>query len=346
MDRDKLKARIEKIRGFNDILNFVEAQAKRTIIEPICDSLGWDTSDPDEVRLEYSTSSGGRVDYALLNNKKPIILLEAKKPAESLDNHGKQVLRYAFDIGAPLAVLTNGIQWWLYLPHGEGRWEDRKFYSIDIHAQEIDSICDRFIEFLGKDNVISGSAVNNAKKKRIQREGKQKIEATLPEVWEEIINEPNELLVDLLIEETERKCGFKPSEQQAKGFISKITRPVEPLPVKTISRIPRQTVRHPNRTNQPIKQKDLPEIIIKVLQENGGRATKAFVDDKIYKMFEKLFQEEYYQHSVAQGIPRWKHNIAWAKENAKKLGYIKPPSESGRGYWELSELGKEWAKKL
>lgn len=231
MDRDELKTRIKKIRGFNDILSFGETQAKRSIIEPICDSLDWDTSDPDKVRLEYSTSSGGRIDYAFLNNKKPIILLEAKKPAESLDNHGEQVLRYAFDIGAPLAVLTNGIEWWLYLPREDGHWEERKFYTIDILAQEIDSVCDRLIEFLGKDNVISGNAVDNAKKMRKSREGKQKIQATLPEVWEEIINEPNELLVELLIEETERKCGFKPSEQQAKNFIRKIIQPVKPLSV-------------------------------------------------------------------------------------------------------------------
>ena len=282
MDRDELKTRIKKIRGFNDILSFGETQAKRSIIEPICDSLDWDTSDPDEVRLEYSTSSGGRIDYALLNNKKPIILLEAKKPAESLDNHGEQVLRYAFDIGAPLAVLTNGIEWWLYLPREDGHWEERKFYTIDILAQEIDSVCDRLIEFLDKDNVISGNAVNNAKKMRKSREGKQKIQATLPEVWEEIINEPNEFLVDLLIEETERKCGFKPSEQQAKDFISKITRPVDVLPVRT-RRQPAS-----GATKRPLgrkRYKQFPDYVIPVLKlmENGMSHNDAFnqIADKL-----------------------------------------------------------------
>lgn len=282
MDRDELKTRIKKIRGFNDILSFGETQAKRSIIEPICDSLDWDTSDPDEVRLEYSTSSGGRIDYALLNNKKPIILLEAKKPAESLDNHGEQVLRYAFDIGAPLAVLTNGIEWWLYLPREDGHWEERKFYTIDILAQEIDSVCDRLIEFLDKDNVISGNAVNNAKKMRKSREGKQKIQATLPEVWEAIINEPNEFLVDLLIEETERKCGFKPSEQQAKDFISKITRPVDVLPVRT-RRQPAS-----GATKRPLgrkRYKQFPDYVIPVLKlmENGMSHNDAFnqIADKL-----------------------------------------------------------------
>lgn len=286
MDRDKLKARIEKIRGFNDFLSFGEAQAKRVIIEPICDSLDWDTSDPDTVRLEYSTSSGGRVDYAFLNNKKPMILLEAKRPGESLDNpkYNTQLLRYAFEVDAPLAVLTNGIEWWLYLPREDGYWEERKFYTIDILAQEIDSICDRLIEFLGKDNVISGNAVDNAKKMRKSREGKQKIQATLPEVWEEIINEPNELLVDLLIEETERKCGFKPSEQQAKGFISKITRPVEPLPARTIrpSSSGRATT---NRPRGPKGNKQLPDYLIPVIKL---MKTGMSHEDAFHQIAEKL----------------------------------------------------------
>ena len=209
-------------------------------------------------------------------------MLEAKKPAESLDNHGEQVLRYAFDIGAPLAVLTNGIEWWLYLPREDGHWEERKFYTIDILAQEIDSVCDRLIEFLDKDNVISGNAVNNAKKMRKSREGKQKIQATLPEVWEAIINEPNEFLVDLLIEETERKCGFKPSEQQAKDFISKITRPVDVLPVRT-RRQPAS-----GATKRPLgrkRYKQFPDYVIPVLKlmENGMSHNDAFnqIADKL-----------------------------------------------------------------
>ncbi|GAI53783.1 unnamed protein product, partial [marine sediment metagenome] len=46
-------------------------------------------------------------------------------------------------------------------------------------------------------------------------------------------------------------------------------------------------------------------------------------------------QQPYYQELVSNGVPRWQHNLAWAKERAKKKGLIKPPDESGRGYWEL-----------
>lgn len=88
-----------------------------------------------------------------------------------------------------------------------------------------------------------------------------------------------------------------------------------------------------------IKQKDLVPIIIKILKENGGTATKEFVDGKIFQLFKDEFNQPYYQQKVSRGIPRWKHNIAWAKEIAKNMGLIEPPLLSGRGIWKLTEKG-------
>ena len=48
-----------------------------------------------------------------------------------------------------------------------------------------------------------------------------KPQKTLPVVWNAIITEPNEILVELLIEETDRRCGFKPNESQVKTFLKK-----------------------------------------------------------------------------------------------------------------------------
>ncbi|MFZ2417535.1 MAG: winged helix-turn-helix domain-containing protein, partial [Smithellaceae bacterium] len=62
-------------------------------------------------------------------------------------------------------------------------------------------------------------------------------------------------------------------------------------------------------------------------------------EPEIYQMFKDLFQEPWYQETVSNGVPRWQHNIAWAKERAKRKGLIKRPDDSGRGYWELTATG-------
>jgi hypothetical protein len=88
-----------------------------------------------------------------------------------------------------------------------------------------------------------------------------------------------------------------------------------------------------------ISQDELIPHIIKVLQKHGGRARKDQVEEEIYQMFKDIFKEPYYQETVSIGVPRWQHNIAWAKERAKKRRLIKRPEESGRGFWEFTEKG-------
>ena len=62
-----------------------ETRTKYALIDPILRSLGWDTEDPNQVRLEYEVDprreDARRVDYALFqsgDSSKPYILIEAK----------------------------------------------------------------------------------------------------------------------------------------------------------------------------------------------------------------------------------------------------------------------------
>ncbi len=92
-----------------------------------------------------------------------------------------------------------------------------------------------------------------------------------------------------------------------------------------------------------ITQDDLIPYIIKILHKHGGRVSKKQVDEEIYQMFQDEFQDEWYHGVVSHGIPRWKHNIAFAKERAKLLhGYIKSAAESGHGIWELTQEGEKY----
>jgi len=88
-----------------------------------------------------------------------------------------------------------------------------------------------------------------------------------------------------------------------------------------------------------ISQDDLIPYIIQFLKEKGGSAPKGYVEQKIFQIFRDMFEQTYYQQKVSHGVPRWQHNIAWAKERAKHMGLIYPSSVSGRGVWKLTEKG-------
>jgi hypothetical protein len=91
--------------------------------------------------------------------------------------------------------------------------------------------------------------------------------------------------------------------------------------------------------SKKLSQDELIPIIVKILQKHGGRLRKDQVEDEIYQMHKDLFKEPWYQETVSNGVPRWQHNIAWAKERGKRKGLIKRPDDSGRGYWELTTSG-------
>ena len=47
-----------------------------------------------------------------------------------------------------LAVLTNGRNWWIYLPLQAGSWEQRRFLTIDLEVQEPSVVEHRFLKYL------------------------------------------------------------------------------------------------------------------------------------------------------------------------------------------------------
>jgi hypothetical protein len=94
-------------------------------------------------------------------------------------------------------------------------------------------------------------------------------------------------------------------------------------------------------------QDDLIPVVILIIGGNGDKATKKYVERKVYDLFRNEFSKDIYHEKVAYNVPRWKHDVAWARERAKQNhGYIKPAKEAGRGIWELTSKGKEYFKQL
>ena len=200
-----------------------EADVRQGIVLPILACLGWDRDNVEEVVPEF-TSGGGKVDYCLFCNNKESVLIEVKRAGEELRKHQQQLLEYAFKLGVNLAVLTNGFEWWLYLPLEEGRWEERRFMDINIREQSFEIILDQFKTFLNKKNVEDGSAVKKARELRNKNKIQILIDATIPEAWNALLEEQDEILLDLLAEKVREICSYRPDGKQIKDFVSSLYR--------------------------------------------------------------------------------------------------------------------------
>lgn len=91
-----------------------EAATRIQLIEPLMRVLGWDASDPNLVTPEYSVGKG-RVDYALMQNREPIVLIEAKKHGTKLTTDTLfQAFSYVEDVSVKFVVISNGDDWEVY----------------------------------------------------------------------------------------------------------------------------------------------------------------------------------------------------------------------------------------
>lgn len=233
--KENLLQAIKEIRSDSSLPMLDEASIKSGVVLRLLSLLGWNPFDVSEVKPEYTVESK-RVDFSLRINGTNKAFIEVKRPNENLEPHQEQLLGYSFREGVKIAILTNGLTWWFYLPLNEGSWEQRRFFTADFAEQPPESIAERIISLLSKPNIASGDAVKNAEDLYQSRQRKDILRQALPKAWHKLINDPDDLLVDLLIETTERLSGFRPETVDVQKFLEGVSHPAIPNQETTISR--------------------------------------------------------------------------------------------------------------
>lgn len=196
-----------------------EAAVSQGIIQRILVSLSWPIYNTSIVIPEYSVGSK-RVDFALCHPpNKPVIFVEIKQVGQSTGAE-QQLFEYAFYEGIPLAILTDGQEWQFFLPAEQGEFSDRRVYKLDFLERDINDIVVVLRKYLKFENVQSGKAIDAARKD--YRSIRQQREAvnTLPDAWQRLIKEGDELLIELLSDKVESLCGYKPSPDQVSKFLT------------------------------------------------------------------------------------------------------------------------------
>lgn len=127
---------IEQAKG--NLKNAVNEEATKTsLIMPFFHTLGYNVFNSGEFMPEYTADvgvkKGERVDYAIIRDGKPIMLIEAKPYGETLDKHNGQLFRYFSVTPAKFAVLTNGTNYQFYTDLDKPNVMDADpFFSIDL----------------------------------------------------------------------------------------------------------------------------------------------------------------------------------------------------------------------
>lgn len=133
---DKINQFIDRIENIKDTLK-TEESTKTALIMPFFQLLDYDIFNPMEFIPEYTADigvkKGEKVDYAIIRNDKPIMIIEAKSVTDNLNKHDTQLMRYFSVTEAKFAILTNGIKYKFFTDLEQPNMMDKKpFLEIDL----------------------------------------------------------------------------------------------------------------------------------------------------------------------------------------------------------------------
>lgn len=114
-----------------------EEATKNALVMPFIQILGFDVFNPFEVNPEFiadiGIKKGEKVDYAIMKDGEPIIIIECKHHLEKLDPHNSQLFRYFHVCSAKFGLLTNGLVYRFYTDLNDpNKMDEKPFFEFNI----------------------------------------------------------------------------------------------------------------------------------------------------------------------------------------------------------------------
>ncbi len=134
--KDTIRALGERVNRLKE-QTLTEEATKHAFVLPFLQALGYDVFNPSEIVPEFiadvGIKKGEKVDFVVMKDNCPVILLEAKHWKQKLDNHDGQLLRYFHVCKARFSVLTNGVEYRFFTDLvATNKMDEQPFLDFDI----------------------------------------------------------------------------------------------------------------------------------------------------------------------------------------------------------------------
>jgi len=190
---DEIKQFSERVITIKDNI-LTEEATKMSLIVPFFQLLGYDVFNPSEFYPEYTADvgikKGEKVDYAIMQDGNPSILIECKWCGDALDKHGSQLFRYFGTTSAKFGILTNGLLYRFYTDLDEANKMDLTPF-LEINLLEIKEGYLLELKKFSKENFDKDSIFSTA--------AELKYSNLLKELLKKELDDPSENFVRLLI---------------------------------------------------------------------------------------------------------------------------------------------------
>jgi len=210
---------IKEIQTNDRYASFDEAAVKQGIVLRLLSLLDWDPFNPDEIHPEHDAGEA-KVAFSLRHKNADKVFVAVHKGIKTPQKTLEQLVKSAAQAGVKLVVLTDGVSWWFLLPLLGEDLEEKTFCTLDVKRQSAKEIGQYFLDFLSKQNVISGKAVKAAEDIYLTKQKDSLIKEHLPKAWKKLMSEPEKWLGDILAEMTKELCGYLPDNETVEEFIA------------------------------------------------------------------------------------------------------------------------------
>jgi len=193
MENAELKLKLEQLHqrvdALKDQINTEEA-TKNAFVMPFIQLLGYDIFNPTEVIPEYicdiGTKKGEKVDYVIMKDGEPILIIECKHWKQDADAHNSQLHRYYHVSKARFGVLTNGHTYNFYTDLEKPNIMDEKpFFTLELGNLKETSV--KILENFTKSGYSLENILDSAEALKYIKAIRKEFEAELQQPSDELV---------------------------------------------------------------------------------------------------------------------------------------------------------------
>ena len=224
--RESISQAVSMIRGIPSLEGRSKAAIGQAVVLRLLAAAGWDVFDLSQVMPGYITGNS-KVDFALMppgqpkGTVSPRVFIDVRTPAENIESPQleRQLLALCAREEVPLAALTNGLRWLLFLwSPGGGRME-RRFCEIDLRGDPEAAAAD-INRYLTRDRVCNGQAARSAER-ALQDSNRETVgRRAIIQGWRQVVGSLDEGLLELVATAAEQRAGHRPDNRLVRRVLA------------------------------------------------------------------------------------------------------------------------------
>ena len=273
--KDAILQLADRISKLKDNIATEEA-TKNAFIMPMISALGYDVFNPLEVVPELDCDlvkkKGEKIDYAIIKDGVPILLIECKHIDQDLTLHDTQLQKYFVASNARFGVLTNGIEYRFYTDlDKQNMMDERPFLVVnmlEISEAEIEQLKKFHKSYYDVEEILSTAQelkymtdVKGILNKEFANPSKEFVKYIIRPIYSGQIKEN---VLDLFTPIVKKSIASIIKERIAEKLNLAIKTNDEPAPAQ-------------QETEKP-KEEELPEGVVAIDKETGVTTTQEEID--------------------------------------------------------------------